>query len=280
MVTEVTRTSSFAVYDDVLPPAEFQAVWEYMQRTNYTSVHQQMWAKTWRLCDGSPLAGPVLFSNETTARVANQVPQHMVLPPEMVQQCVFPTGRPIDQLFQTILQHGDDWSDLIGRQPQDWCGFTTRAFLYPQGTGLSWHLDLGRYSGAYIYYAHPNWNVKWGGELMIADDPAREKMGAAFDPHDPSHTSIYHPDKTKRFGQHLENTWENKKLLETGTGRYVMPKPNRLVIVSLGCAHCINPVSAAAGDNVRATLTGFFIAPEAARAARASQGVVPAAVAK
>jgi len=280
MVTEVTRTSSFAVYDDVLPPAEFQAVWEYMQRTNYSSVHQQMWVKTWRLCDGSPLAGPVLFSNETTARVANQVPSHMTLPEEMMRQCVYPTGRPIDPLLDTITDQGAGWDDLIGRKDLDWCGFTARSFLYPQGTGLSWHLDLGRYSGAFIYYAHPHWNVKWGGELMIADDPARDRLGEAFDPHDPSCTSIYNPDKSKRFGQHLENTWENEKLLETGTGRYIMPKPNRLVIVSLGCAHSINPVSTAAGDKVRASVAGFFIAPEAARTQRASQGLAPAFQAK
>lgn len=276
MVTEVMRTPAFAVYDDVLPAAEFAAVWEYMQRTNYASVHQQMWVKTWRLTDGAPLGGPVLFSNETTARVANRVPSHAALPEEMVRQSVFPTGQAIDPLLETITAQGPGWEDLIGAQDRDWCGFTARAYLYPQGAGLSWHLDLGRYSGAYIYYAHPHWNVKWGGELMIADDPNRERLGAAFDPHDPAQTSIYNPDKTKRFGQHLDNTWENKKLLETGTGRYIMPKPNRLVIVSLGCAHGINPVSIAAGDKVRASVTGFFIAPEAASAARAAKGLPPA----
>ena len=148
-----------------------------------------------------------------------------------------------------------------------------RAFLYPQGTGLSWHLDLGRYSGAYIYYAHPQWNVKWGGELMVADDPAQEAGSARLDPHDPTTSSIYQPDKSMRFGQHLDNAWENEKLMETGTGRYVMPKPNRLVIVALGCAHCVNPVAQAAGDKVRATITGFFIAPPEERTARAARGV-------
>ena len=108
-----------------------------MQRTNYASVHQQMWVKTWRLCDGAPLAGPVLFSNETTARLANQVPGNVALPSEMVRHCVFPTGRPIDPLLETISDQGAGWGDLIGRKDRDWCGFTARAFLYPQGTGLS-----------------------------------------------------------------------------------------------------------------------------------------------
>ena len=64
--------------------------------------------------------------------------------------------------------------------------------------------------------------------------------------------------------------------MEMGTGRYVFPKPNRLVIVAPGCAHCINPLPAAAGDQVRATLAGFFITPAGNRAARAAGGAVPA----
>ncbi len=56
------------------------------------------------------------------------------------------------------------------------------------------------------------------------------------------------------------------------TGRDVFPKPNRLVIVAPGCAHCINPLTAAAGDKVRATIAGFFISPADNRAPRAAGG--------
>ncbi len=269
----VTKTPSYAVYDDVFPAPEFDRIWQYVQRENYQWVHHQMWLKAWRLGDGAPLAGPVIFSNETTARVANNCPDRDPLPEGLVRNLVFPTGRHIDGLIEAIHGHSDDWTDLIGRRDREWVGFTLRAFLYPQGAGLSWHLDLGRYSGAYIYYAHPRWNVNWGGELMVADDPAQEAGGSALDPHDPATSSIYQPDKTQRFGQHLDNAWENEKLMDVGTGRYILPKPNRLVIVALGCAHCINPVSQAAGDNSRATITGFFIAPTEERAARGAVGV-------
>ncbi len=263
----VIKTPSFAVYDDVLQAPAFDRIWQYVQREKYTWVHHQMWLKAWRLSDGSPLAGPVIYSDETTARIANQSQGQDALPPELVRDFVFPTGRHVDGLVETIAAHGADWTELIGRRGNDWIGFTVRAFLYPQGAGLSWHLDLGRYSGAYIYYAHPAWNVKWGGELMVADAAdaadiaAREPGGTAFDPHDPTTSSIYQRDETRRVGQHLDNTWENEKLMEMGTGRYVFPKPNRLVIVAPGCAHCINPLTAAAGDKVRATITGFFITP-------------------
>ncbi len=46
--------------------------------------------------------------------------------------------------------------------------------------------------------------------------------------------------------------------MEMVTGRYVFPKPNRLVIVAPGCAHCINPLTTAAGDKVRANHHRLF----------------------
>ena len=235
-----------------------------------------MWLKAWRLSDGSPLAGPVIYSCEATARIANKCESPGSLPPELVRTFVFPTGRHIDCLVETTTGHGGDWTNLIGRKDSDWVGFTMRAFLYPQGTGLSWHLDLGRYSGAYIYYALPAWNVKWGGELMVADMAVCPSGSRAFDPHDPATSGIYQPDGANRVGQHLDNAWKNEKLMEMGTGRYVFPKPNRRVIVAPGCAHCVNPLTAAAGDKVRASIAGFFIAPAEARMSRAAGGSVPA----
>jgi hypothetical protein len=272
----VIKTPSYSVYDGVLNAPAFDRVWQYVQRESYACVHNQMWLKAWRLSDGSPLAGPVIYSNEMTACLANKCESLDALPPELVRNFVYPTGRYIDGLVETITGHSRDWTELIGRSGTDWGGFTLRAFLYPQGAGLSWHLDLGRYSGAYIYYAHPTWNVKWGGELMIADLAACGPENKPFDPHDPTTSGIYQPDESRRAGQHLDNTWENEKLLELGTGRYVYPKPNRLVIVAPGCAHCINPLTAAAGDKVRATITGFFITPAKNRAACAATGAIPA----
>ncbi len=64
--------------------------------------------------------------------------------------------------------------------------------------------------------------------------------------------------------------------MQMGTGCYVFPKPNRLVIVAPGRAHCINPLTAAAGDKVRATIAGFFITPVENCAAHAPGGGAPA----
>ena len=47
-------------------------------------------------------------------------------------------------------------------------------------------------------------------------------------------------------------------LLERGEGRFVMPRPPRLVVLG-GAPHMVAPVRAAAGSNVRATVSGFFL---------------------
>ena len=46
-----------------------------------------------------------------------------------------------------------------------------------------------------------------------------------------------------------------------GTGEYVVPKPNRLVVVKAGTSHRINTVHAASGENVRISVAGFFVRP-------------------
>jgi len=42
---------------------------------------------------------------------------------------------------------------------------------------------------------------------------------------------------------------------------YIMPKPNKLVIITSGIIHSIKKVKEAAGDRVRASITGFFQDP-------------------
>ena len=43
-----------------------------------------------------------------------------------------------------------------------------------------------------------------------------------------------------------------------GAGSFVMPKPNRLVIIRGGLPHKIAKVSVAAGSHLRRSITGFF----------------------
>ena len=49
--------------------------------------------------------------------------------------------------------------------------------------------------------------------------------------------------------------------MESGMGHFIMPKPNRLVVMKTGNPHMINKVQPAAGDHVRASVTLFLIRP-------------------
>ncbi len=240
------RGTGFLVYDDVLEPEAFEKLWLYMQRAQYCWVHAQGWLKAWRLTDGTPLGGPVSYSDEATARAVN--PPGWQPPPE---SC-YPTHRHIDELLKVIAAEHASWAPLIGRAGEDWIGFTAKPFLYPQGAGLSWHEDTNNYTGAFTYYAHPEWNVQWGGELMFTGEAGADRRD--------SRGSIYHVNPAERSGQHLDNSLENARLMEQGLGQFVFPKPNRLVVVQTGVAHAVNPVTKAAGDRVRASVAGFFIA--------------------
>ena len=150
----VLRTSQLAVYDDVLASHDFAAVCEFVKTVNYEWVHTRRWAKAWRLMDGGPLQGPQALSH-----------------PVDWSDPVYPTRSNMDLVIETVLRHASEASDLLGEHPKDWPAFTARPYLYPQGTGLSWHEDARPfYRGAFMYYAHESWNAQWGGELLVIDE--------------------------------------------------------------------------------------------------------------
>lgn len=153
----------------------------------------------------------------------------------------FPSGTPIDHVIRALLERPELHAGLVAA---GWDRISARAYVYPRDTGLSWHIDDHElYAGAFIYYAHPTWNAHWGGELLIAElDPdAEEDL----------------PIMAYRF----ETEAYSARLLEMGCGSFIMPKPNRLVILA-GAPHMIARVSPAAGHNVRASVAGFFLKPD------------------
>ena len=67
--------------------------------------------------------------------------------------------------------------------------------------------------------------------------------------------------KRVRIPPFLDDTPQDAMLQKLGVGRFISPKPNRLVVIAGGTAHRINPVSSSAGDHVRCTIAGFFHRP-------------------
>lgn len=204
---KLLETEDFAVYDDVLEQPQFEALWVAVQQEEYLMPHVSGWTKVWRLTDGTCIGG------------------------KNYEAAGCPYGNYVDLMNVMFTNVATAHPGLV----PSWASLTIRPYLYPRGTKLSWHNDLG-YSGAAIFYVHPEWGSTWGGELFIAKTPPDDK---------------YVPP-------HLDHRQEDAFLATYGVGTYITCKPNRLVLTRAGVWHAINRVDADAGDHCRASVVGFF----------------------
>lgn len=213
---------TLAIVDDFLSEEDHMALWTEFQFMELFPVSRTVGA--WKLTDGVPLGGQEILTPDRD--------QELIHDPENPQR--YPSNTAIDAVLTTLLSDSS-FSEIVG---DEFTRISARAYVYPHGAGLSWHRDdSALYAGAYIYYAHPHWNAHWGGELLIADETDEELDIMAY-----------------RF----ESEGYSEQLLAHGAGRFVMPKPNRLVLLG-GAPHAVAPVSTAAGHNVRASVSGFFL---------------------
>ncbi|MEM6674748.1 MAG: 2OG-Fe(II) oxygenase [Planctomycetota bacterium] len=212
------------IIDDLLDDEAWTEVWTMFQFADLAPVTRT--AGAWKLDDGVPLGGDEIV---TPARDAE-------LGAAGARSGVFPSGTALDRVVEAVLERADEIASLVG---SDWAHLTARAYAYPAGSALSWHGDdSALYTGAFVYYAHPHWNAHWGGELLAADAAPGDDL----------------PIMAHRFDDEAYSA----ALLERGSGRFVMARPNRLVV--LGSApHMVAPVRAAAGSHVRASVSGFFL---------------------
>jgi len=220
----VTTDPAYLVIDDFLDEEAWTEVWSMFQFVDLAPVSRT--AGAWKLGDGIPLGGDVIV---TPARDAE-------LPEPGTEPGTFPSGTGLDLVLGAVLGCADEIVPVVG---DGWAHVTARSYVYPRGSALSWHGDdTAHYTGAFIYYAHPHWNAHWGGELLLADTDPGEQL----------------PIMAHRF----DDEDYSAALMEHGAGRFVMPKPNRLVVLG-NAPHMVSPVRAAAGSNVRASVSGFFL---------------------
>jgi len=256
----VFQCPQFHIYDDVLSSDDFRAVWTFVQLETFVPVHKDVWQKAWRITDGIPLrsltavmqSDPHSARTEASAREGGRPPLK------------YPTHTGVDKVLDVILAGLDPIEELVGRRNVDFDGVSACAYLYPQGTGLSWHEDVPRlYTGGYIFYAHPEWNCQWGGELLVADESSRARDLGAGKVVGLRREGAQLKLATVGIPSFLDNEQENRELERMAMGRYIAPKPNRLVVLASGNPHMINRVSSAAGDHVRCSISGFFHRPGA-----------------
>ena len=211
------------IVDDLLDEEAWTEVWSHFQFADLAPVSRT--AGAWKLDDGQALGGDEVVTPARDAAIGQ--------PGE--EPGVYPSGTAIDRVMEAVLAEAAASADLVG---EDWAHLTARLYAYPAGAGLSWHVDdSALYDGAFVYYAHPHWNAHWGGELLVAEDT---------------------PADMPIMGHRFDDEEFSAALMESGRGRFIAPRPNRLVL--LGSApHMVQPVRAAAGSHVRATVSGFFL---------------------
>lgn len=147
---QVVKSKAFVVYDDVLPQSEFEKLWLYIQREEYSSpMTSGNWLKVWRQGDCFPL-GTRNYDYSTR-----------------------PFNNALDALLPIFIKLAEMNPEIV----QPWKDLGLRTYLYPRGSKLSWHDDnTSLYSAALTMYCHPKWGSTWGGDLMVAEVPKMEDM--------------------------------------------------------------------------------------------------------
>ncbi len=240
----------FMVIDDFLSPDHHEQLWRWFHVAPFFPNDVRGLHGAWRLDDGRVMRGPDVYYGEIAEKVAKSNPGAFA----------HPTGTGLDLLLHHFVEIGEVYETLVGREGREWRTLAAAPRLYERNSSLYWHRDTPAVvTGSCTYYAHPEWNVQWGGELFIAHPSALaipEERGP----------SMISPKEVMGKGLvplsgHLDNSEVNEALMEAAMGYYVMPKPNRLVVMRTGNPHMISKVQPAAGDHVRASVTMFLIRP-------------------
>jgi hypothetical protein len=209
------------VIDQVLPDETVAELHRWIQdEASLEFINTGELRRVWSIADGQPLRSPSVVAQ---LQPGDAGPVPVAEPPELDGPNLYgyPSACPVDLVIQWLLAHAAELQPWVGEVGRDWSTLSAGAFVYPYGTGLDWHADAEHYSGAFTLYAHPSWKPRWGGELLIAGRP-------------------FEPER-----------WD-------GTGSFVLPRPNRMVVVRAGVPHKIQRVSQLAGENMRVSVSGFF----------------------
>jgi hypothetical protein len=225
MSERVRSGSGFVIIDDLLDPTSFSQVYGDMSQMEFKKTSNQTWSKVYHPTDGEPL--------ETGAYVRNGLDgeENTSCPLRLVSNAV----------AKEVEKHG-----ILGPHPQQ--RFFARGCIHPAGSGLSWHRDGDHTVGSFVYFAHRRWSAWWGGELMIAESPSarafRKVLALA-------ELRTVHATFTPEIMDEL--------LLDQGQGTFIVPKPNRLVLMNQDVFHTVKPVLPAAGRDFRLSVSGFFL---------------------
>lgn len=236
------QTDLCTIVDDLLLPQQCDALWNFFQLQSFQRVDALGMQGQWPLEDSGVLRGPTVgWSRKWDAQ--------------------YPTKSPIDLIMKALVDAADQFAATVGKKGETWRVFTAAPTIYVAGQGRQWHRDADDDVGSWVYYAHPEWNIEWGGELFLSPQLVPPEFGVFLHRLRPMED---HPDPPA-WKSHLDNDDANRLLLETGIGSgigsFVAPRPNRLVIVKGGTPQAQAKVRPSAGRHVHATIGGVFKKP-------------------
>jgi len=232
----VVQTEFLTILDGLLAPEHCKALWNHFQMQSFRRIDALGMQGEWLLEDSGVLRGPTVgWGQKWDAQ--------------------YPTQSAVDDLMEAVAYAAEHFAPTVGQRGTDWEVFSAAATIYAGGQGRLWHRATNEDIGTWVYYAHPIWNVEWGGELFVAHErDVSEAYGAYLHRLLPM---TDHPNPPP-WKSHLDNQDANDLLMERGIGSYVAPKPNRLVIVKGGTPQAIAKVRPAAGRHVHASVGGVF----------------------
>ncbi len=226
------QTENYLVIDDLLPPDQWNLLLEQIECEVFEKVNLGF-DKVYRFNSGD------IFKSVNKLWVfKNKWPNNYGV---------------FQEIFKKALQ---EIEFLPGIEYED-CSMMVHS--YSSGAEIGWHRDLS-YFASYSFYAHKNWHPMWGGNLLIADSATKTEEGIKV-------TQKTHPKTELKdsigqtYGERgisFDYDFEREILFQPGFGNYIMPVPNRLVLIKNHCFHKVERIDAAAGMNYRVSLTGFF----------------------
>ncbi|MFJ5851015.1 2OG-Fe(II) oxygenase [Streptomyces sp. NPDC092903] len=214
MAIPTFETEAFGVFDDFLDQASLENLRRYFADERFSYVKSfRARSRVFGLLDGDPLVAPSVVHHH---------------PGPIKGAAPYPAGNALDGMVQGIESARDALGRWTGTQGETWDFFTCTPYLYPVGSGLSWHDDSKDRAASYVFYLHDEWKSSWGAELLIGSSQPDSNSDVVGDTSVPS------------------------------VGTYIKPCPNRLVVIKAGTPHTVKRVDIGAGENVRMSIAGFF----------------------
>jgi len=136
-----------------------------------------------------------------------------------------------------------------------------KVHAYRPGAEIGWHQDSNS-AFSYSYYCHKQWHPMWGGNLLIANQNIETKnFFLETNENNRIKLNDVYGEIYGARGITFDHSSE-KILLDPGMGSFIMPIPNRLVIINNNVFHKVERVDMSAGSNCRLSLTGFIDSDE------------------